>query len=190
MSRRALIIRTLLGVLESAVRSRADRLYVLSEGRPGSDKHKPRITNYYETGLVVAIYEFLLMSPDLVHLEISHERRYSATTRPQQVDIWIRPPNGGRPTLIECGDFTPGKVKRDAKKMRSLNPYGTNWFLAFFRDQDDSSKVPWKKLKECRGRKGSLKGMHIALEKRFTGSLKIRLPNIEFDFGYSLIRVH
>ena len=190
MSRRALITRTILGVIEPAIRSRADRLYVLSEGRPGSAKHKPKITNYYETGLVVAIYEFLLMSPDLAHLEISHERRYSATTRPQQVDIWIKPPNGGRTTLIECGDFAPGKIKHDARKMRALNPHGTNWFLAFFRDQDNSSREPWKKLKVCRGRKGSLKGVHLSLEPKFTGSFKIRLPNVQFDFGYSLIRIH
>jgi hypothetical protein len=190
MSRRSLTVRTLLGIVEPAIRSRADRLYVLSEGRPGSHRHKPKITNYYETGLVIAIYEFLLMSPDLAHLEISHERRFPAATRPQQVDIWIKPPNGGRATLIECGDFTPGKVKFDASKMRRLNRKGINWFLAFFRDQNPPSRDPWKELKRCRGRKGSLKGVHVSLDQGFTASFKIRLPNVEFDFGYSLIRIN
>src|ERR1039458_9790142 len=139
MSRKGLITKTLLVIIEPAVRSRADRLYVLVGGRPGSQKRKPNITNYYETGLVVAIYEFLLMSPDLAHLEICHEKSYQATTKPQQVDIWIKPVNGGIETLIECGDFSPHKVKDDAKKMRRLNPRGVNWFLAFFREQNDTS---------------------------------------------------
>jgi hypothetical protein len=119
-------------LIEPAVRSRADQLYVLSGGRPGSKKRKPNITTYYETGLVVALFEYLLMSPKLAHLEICHERAYRATTRPEQVDIWIKPVNGGIETLIECGDFSPGKVKDDAEKMRRLNPRGVNWFLAFF----------------------------------------------------------
>lgn len=188
MARKALIVKTLMGLIEPAIRSRADRLFVLSAGRPGSQKRKPSISTYYETGLVVGLYEFLLMSPDLAHLEISHEVKYHATTRPKQVDIWIRPPNGGHPTLIECGDFTPGKVKADARKMRRLNPKGTDWFLAFFRDDEDA-KDPWACLKYCRSRKGSLKGKHLGLEEKFTGKFVITLPGQEIPFGWAMIRV-
>jgi hypothetical protein len=188
MSRKALVSRTVMTLIEPAIRSRADRLYLLATGRPGSKKRAPSITNYYETGLVVSLYEFLLMSPDLAHLEISHEVKYEKKTRPEQVDLWIKPVNGGHPTLIECGDFTPGKVKADAKKMRRLNPNGTNWFLAFFRD-DETAKDPWSKLKYCRGRKDSLKGKQLGLEQRFTGSFSITLPKETIHFGWSMIRI-
>ena len=189
MANKSLIVRTVTGLIEPAIRSRADRLFVLTAGRPGSQKHKPTFSTYYETGLVVALYEFLLMSPDLAHLEISHERSYQARTRPEQVDIWIKPPNGGHPTLIECGDFAPAKVKADARKMRRLNPNGINWFLAFFRD-DWHAKNPWARLKYCRSRKGSLKGMHLALEEKFTGTFAINLPQQEIHFGWAMIRVN
>jgi hypothetical protein len=189
MARKALIVKTVMALIEPAIRSRADRLYVLVGGRRGSSKRRPSITTYYEIGLVVALYEFMLMSPDLSHLEVSHEVKYGKKTRPEQVDIWIRAPNGGRPTLIECGDFTPKKVKEDARKMRRLNPQGTNWFLAFFRDCA-TAEAPWTKLKECRSRKGSLKGVHIGIEEGFTGTFTITLPRQSIPFGWAMIRVH
>lgn len=187
MANLALITKTLKALIEPAVRSRADRLYLLTGGRPGSQKRKPNITNYYETGLVVALYEFLLMAPELAHLEICHERAYPGSTKPEQVDLSIQPVNGGRVTLIECGDFSPKKLKDDLIKMRRLNPDGTNWFLAFFRDPQTASD-PWRKLKECRGRKSSLKGVHIDLAEKFCGSFQIRLPNSTIQFGYALVK--
>jgi len=187
--RHALISKTVCKLIEPAIRSVADRLCVLTGGRKGSQKHKPTIKSFYETGLVVSIYEFLLMSPSLAHLEIRHEMPYRATTRPEQVDLWIRPPNGGREHLIECGDFSPSKLKNDAAKMRRLNLQGTNWFLAFFREPPDS-EAPWQKLCQCRIRRGSLKGLHIQLDKRLTGAFKIELPGLTIPFGYSLIRIN
>jgi len=83
VANKALIVRTVMALIEPAIRSRADRLFVLVSGRPGSTKRTPSISNYYETGLVVALYEFLLMSPDLAHLEISHEVKYKKKTRPE-----------------------------------------------------------------------------------------------------------
>lgn len=188
MAKKALIVKTVMELIEPAIRSRADRLYVLASGRPGSVHRKPTMATYYETGLVVAIYEFLLMSPELAHLEISHEVKYKKKTKPEQVDLWIHPRNGGYATLIECGDFTPGKVKSDAKKMRRLNPKGTNWFLAFFRD-DESAKNPWRKLKDCRSRKKSLKGKHLDMSEEFTRHFEISLPNQKINFGWAMIKV-
>jgi hypothetical protein len=187
MANLALVSKTLKTLIEPAVRSRADRLYVLTGGRPGSQKRKPTMANYYETGLVVALYEFLLMAPDLAHMEICHERGYRGRTKPEQVDLSIQPVNGGRVTLVECGDFSPKKLKDDVCKMRRLNPKGANWFLAFFRNPDTASD-PWKKIKECRGRKRSLKGVHIDLAEKFCGHFKIELPNSCIFFGYALIK--
>lgn len=187
MANLAKITKTLKALVEPAVRSRADRLYVLTGGRPGSQKRKPTIENYYETGLVVALYEFLLMAPDLVHLEICHERAFNGNTKPEQVDLSIQAVNGGRVTLIECGDFSPKKVKDDVRKMRRLNPDGTNWFLAFFRDPATASD-PWKKIRVCRGRKRSLKGVHIELAEKFCDHFTIKLPNSAITFGFALIK--
>ncbi len=188
MASLALVSKSITVLVEPAVRSRADRLYLLTGGRKGSQKRKPTIATYYETGLVVALYEFLLMAPELSHLEICHERAFKGKTRPEQVDLSIQPVNGGRVTLIECGDFSPKKLREDASKMRRLNPKGANWFLAFFRDPK-TAPDPWKKIKYCRGRKASLKGVHVDLAEKFCSSFKIKLPNSEIDFGFALIKV-
>ena len=47
--------------------------------------------------------------------------------------------NGGNPILIEAGDFAVGKVHDDLAKIKALNPNGTNWFLAFFRDPEKTN---------------------------------------------------
>ena len=186
--RHALISKTLCDIIEPAVRSVADRIFVLSGGRQGSVKHKPTIQSFYETGLVVSIYEFLLMSPQLAHLEIRHEMPYAASTRPEQVDLWIRPPGGGYAHLVEAGDFTPRKLKDDAAKMRRLNPNGTNWFLAFFRD-DKWSQDPHGRLTQCQKRKGSLKWVRITVDKRLCRAFTIKLPDQETNFGFALVRI-
>lgn len=181
--------KTVCELIEPAIRSVADRLFILTGGRDGSKKYKPTVKSFYETGLVVAIFEFLLMSPRLSKLEIRHEMPHVAKTRPEQTDLWVRPPHGGREHLIECGDFSPSKLKSDATKMRRLNKKGTNWFLAFFRQLPDS-RDPWSKLKQCRNRKSSLKGLRIELDQGLTGTFKIKLPGETIDFGYSLIRIN
>jgi hypothetical protein len=195
--RHDLISKTVCSLVEPAIRSVADRLFVLTGGRQGSEKHKPTIERIYETALVKALYEFMLMSPDLAHLDIRHEMKSPATTRPEQVDIWIRLPKGGRAHIIECGDFTPGKLKSDAKKMRRLNKKGINCFLAFFRNQPDpanpaakaDSQIPLETLEKCRRRKDSLKGLRIDTDKRCTKSFVIELPGQNIHFGCSLIRI-
>lgn len=186
----ALISKSICGAVEPAVLQVANRLFILTSGRAGSVKRKPTISSFYETGIVSAIFEHLLMMPELAHLEIVHEKPYSHKTKPKQVDIWIRPPNGGYETLVEAGDFSPKKVKNDASKMRQLNPYGTNWFLAFFRSEPNSLD-PWKKLNECRRRKGSLKGCRIELNQRMVDSFTIKLPHrSDVHFGFALIRIN
>jgi hypothetical protein len=161
---------------------------VLTAGRIGSAKARPSISQFFETGIVVSLYEFLLMNPSLAHLEIRHENPYVAKTKPEQVDIWIRSPKGGAAAVIEAGDFTPGKVKSDAAKMRRLNPKGNNWVLALFRDEHAAD--PWSRLTYCRGRKGSLKGCHLGLDEGMVRTFSIRMPNQPpVHFGFALIRV-
>lgn len=130
------IPRTIFALVEPAVWSLAARLLILTTDRQGSKKHQPTVATFYETGIVTALYEALLMSPELAHLEIRHEMGFKTTVgkgAPKQVDLWLRPHNGGHPIMIEAGDFGVGKVHRDLAKLKTLNSNGTNWFLAFFR---------------------------------------------------------
>ena len=60
---KALIARNVMQSVEPAVRHLADRIFVLTGGRVGSQRRKPTIATFFETGIVVAIYEFLLMNP-------------------------------------------------------------------------------------------------------------------------------
>lgn len=106
----------------------------MTSGRAGSARFKPTVATFYETGLVTALYEQLLMSPNLNHLEIRHEMPYQGPVgAPKQVDLWLRHLDGAHPQLIEAGDFGVGKVHADLAKITALNPRGANWFLAFFR---------------------------------------------------------
>lgn len=118
-------------LVQPSVVSLAARLFVLSAGRAGSAKFKPTVATFYETGIVTSFYEHLLMSPVLARLEIRHEMPYASpgVGAPERVDIWMRPPNGGYPNLIEAGDYDVAKIHRDMRKMQRLNPRGANWFL-------------------------------------------------------------
>ncbi len=83
------------------------------------------------------------MSPALANQDIRHEmpdkRLPGAKGASKQVDLWLRPHNGGKPTMIEAGDFSVRKVHRDLDKIRKMNPKGQNWFLAFFRTEPQAS---------------------------------------------------
>lgn len=130
------IPRTIFRLVEPAVWSLAARLLILTTDRKGSAKAKPTVATFYETGIVTSLYEAMLMSAVLSNYDIRHEEPYKTPGKkgaPKQVDLWLRPHNGGISILIEAGDFSPGKVTRDLAKIKKLNPKGTNWFLAFFR---------------------------------------------------------
>jgi len=102
---------TLLSLVQPAVQSLAGRLFVLTTGRAGSRHFKPSVVSFYETGLVTALYEQLLMTPLLQHMDIRHEMPYHGTAgAPKQVDLWLRHLNGAHPHLVEAGDFSVGKV--------------------------------------------------------------------------------
>lgn len=123
------IPRTIFALVEPAVWSLAARLLILTTGRKGSKKHQPIVATFYEAGVVTALYEALLMSPVLAHLEIRHEMPFKTSAgkgAPKQVGRWLRPHNGGNPIMIEAGDFEVGKVHRDLEKLKSLNSKGTN----------------------------------------------------------------
>jgi hypothetical protein len=80
--------------------------------------------------------------------------------------------------------------------MRRLNKNGTNWFLAFFREQPTAEKLfpdtldTYKCLRQSRNRKGSLKGCHINISQDFAKHFSFRLPDQEVHFGYALIRIN
>ena len=185
------IPRTVFRLVEPAVWSLAARLLILTTDRRGSAKSKPTVATFYETGIVTALYEAMLMSAVLSNYDIRHEEPYKVSTgkgAPKQVDLWLRPHNGGWPMMIEAGDFGVGKVHADLKKLKALNPSGTNWFLAFFRSAPESAD-PAKELKRSFSRKNGLDQNVVKLETSLVKSFAVFRPNGNPDqFGVALLR--
>lgn len=185
-------------LVQPAINALAARLFVLSTWRDGSREWKPTVASFYETGLVTSLYEQLLMSPALAHLEIRHEMAYPGRTgAPQQVDLWLRNLVGGRPMLIKAGDFAAPKVHRDIEKIRRLEPSGQNWFLAFFRENEINAARSRREAEDpfaALRRSGELprSGLdlnRVEFDSRLTGSFKIYRPDGNHDpFGYALIK--
>lgn len=185
------IPRTIFELLEPAVWSLAARLLILTTDRPGSKKHQPTVRTFYETGLVTALYEALLMSPVLAHLEIRHEMAFkigSGRGAPKQVDLWLRPRNGGWPIMIEAGDFGVGKVHNDLAKLQLLNPSGTNWFLAFFRN-GDAAADPLSELRASFQRRNGLNHARVELHESLVRSIDVFRPGgVPDKFGAALLK--
>jgi|GEM_PF-4515511 len=185
------IPRTIFSLVEPAVWSLAARLLILTTDRRGSKKHQPTVSTFYETGLVTALYEALLMSPVLAHLEIRHEMPFKTSSgkgAPRQVDLWMRPHNGGWPIMIEAGDFGVGKVHEDLKKLEELNAKGTNWFLAFFRS-GAGAEDPHQELIRSFARKNGLDHAKVEMYRQLTKSFDVYRPGTPPDkFGTALLR--
>jgi hypothetical protein len=177
--------------VEPAVWSLAARLLILTTDRKGSKKHQPTVATFYETGIVTALYEALLMSPVLAHLDIRHEMPFKSgggKGAPKQVDLWLRPHNGGHPIMVEAGDFGVGKVHRDLAKLKTLNAKGTNWFLAFFR-QSPIADDPLGELEKSFKRKNGLDHKMVKMEKALVRSFDVYRPAAPPDkFGVALLR--
>lgn len=186
------IPKTVFALVEPAVWSLAARLLILTTERPGSQAYKPNVSTFYETGIVTALYEALLMSPVLAHMEIRHEWSYkkpgSGKGAPKQVDLWLRPHNGGHPMMIEAGDFAVGKVHRDLDKIKQLNPSGSNWFLAFFRQLPQASD-PLAQLSASFAHARGLKIAQVSMYSSLVRSFDVYRPGANADkFGVALLR--
>lgn len=185
------IPRTIFALVEPAVWSLAARLLILTTDRPGSKKHQPTVSTFYETGLVTALYEALLMSPVLAHLEIRHEMTFKTSSgrgAPKHVDLWLRPQNGGRAIMIEAGDFGVGKVHHDLAKLKQINPKGSNWFLAFFRDIS-AANDPLQELTRSFERKNGLKMAIVEMNKALVRSFSVFRPSkLPDKFGVALLK--
>lgn len=183
--------KTIFRLVEPAVWSLAARLLILTTDRKGSAKAKPNVATFYETGLVTSLYEAMLMSAALSNYDIRHEEPYKLSAgkgAPKQVDLWLRPYNGGIPIMIEAGDFAPGKVHRDLAKLKKLNTSGTNWFLAFFRVAPISAD-PLLELRRSFMRKNGLDDTKVGLEKSLVMSFDVFRPNgVPDKFGAALLR--
>jgi len=187
----AFIPRTVFSLVRPAVQALAARLFVLTAGRKGSAKYRPTVNTFYETGIVTALYEHLLMSPLLQHLEIRHEMPYHGPVgAPKRVDLWLRPVNGGYPHLIEAGDFAVGKVHKDLAKIRAINPSGASWFLAFFRDPDHTNPAdPWGVIQASFARGNGLNAARVIADTELTDHFEVYRPTGDHDtFGLSLLR--
>ncbi|WP_376695904.1 hypothetical protein [Wenzhouxiangella sp. EGI_FJ10305] len=162
----------------------------MTAGRKGSEKFKPNVQSFYETGIVASLYEHLLMSPELAHLDIRHEMPFQGPRgAPKRVDIWLRPANGGYPHLLEVGDFRVKKIHDDVLKMKRLNPNGSNWFLAFFR-KPQAANDPMRILRQSLKRKDGIRKDRIEADERLVDSFDVYRPSGDHDrFGAALLRV-
>tara|TARA_R110002033_G_scaffold57490_1_gene106597 strand:+ start:2419 stop:2991 length:573 start_codon:yes stop_codon:yes gene_type:complete len=184
------IPKTVLALIEPAVWSLAAQLLILTTDRPGSKKHQPTVNKFYETGIVTAIYQALLMSPVLAHLEIRHEMPFQTPGKgaPKRVDLWLRPQNGGTPQMIEAGDFSVKKVHGDLAKLKKLNPKGYNWFLAFFRS-GKPAKDPLGELEKSFKRANGLNAKKVHLDTGLVKSFSVYRPGKEPEpFGIALLK--
>lgn len=133
----------------------------------------------------------MLMSAVLSNYDIRHEEPYKVAAgkgAPKQVDLRLRPHNGGIPLMMEAGDFAPGKVHRDLAKLKKLNPKGTNCFLAFFREAPVADD-PLADLNRIVGRKSGLDAKKVKLETSLVMSFNVFRPNGTPDkFGVALLR--
>ena len=186
------IIKTTFELVEPAMWALASKLLILSTERKGAKKHKPSVATFYETGIVSALYEAMLMSPALANQDIRHEmpdkRLPGIRGAPKQVDIWLRPYNGGTPTMIEAGDFSIAKVHRDLDKIHKMNPNGQNWFLAFFRS-DPQASDPRSYVGKAFKRKNGLNSTKINQNSVLYHTFKIYKSRGQYEsFGIAMFQ--
>ena len=190
--REAKIPRAIFHLVKPAVISFVHRLLLLTHGRPGSEHSKLEVSTLFETGLVTSLYEYLLMSPVFHDYEIRREWkiRTGAKQRPKQIDLWLRPVKGGRPYLIEAGDFTPGKAKDDLNKLHTYNPSAYHYFLAFFRDIPDQAKSPFDTLNKSAKRKtNGLDTSCVDYDEKYCATFEVYTSqDRKEDFGYALLK--
>lgn len=188
----AKIPRAVFDLVSPAVVSFVHRLLLLTHGRPGSVHSKLEVSTLFETGLVTSLYEYLLMSPVFRDYEVRREWKIKtgAKQRPKQIDLWLRPVKGGRPYLIEAGDFTPGKAKNDLNKLHGYDPQAYHYFLAFFRDKPDQAKHPFDALTKSAKRKtNGLDTSVVDFDEKYCGSFELFTSQDRTeDFGYALLK--
>ncbi len=90
--------------------------------------------------------------------------------------------------MIEAGDFGVKKVHDDLEKLRTLNPKGINWFLAFFRSGGPALN-PLLELKKSFERANGLNDKKVKLEPGLVKSFSVYRPNKEPEpFGIALLK--
>lgn len=191
--------KTILDLVKPAVDACAMRIYVLTHGRKGKEKAKPNILTFYETGIVFALYEQMLMSPILANWDIRWEERHKIRGNFQWVDLWLRPSNGGLPIRIEAGDVPNGKIGKahsDADKLIRLhaeNQSSSSWFLAFVRDLAEQVKENEVKVTKLYGAAAKSVPVtpHDVLVARIKKSFKRKdgLNSNRLKFDERLVRV-
>jgi hypothetical protein len=141
---------------------------------------------------VTSLYEYILMSPVFRDYEVRREWKIKdgKKQRPKQIDLWLRPLTGGRPYLIEVGDFTPAKVKHDLNKTYSHDAKATHYFLAFFRDSESHAINPFGVIEKSAKRKSkALDTSVIDFDNKYCGTFEVFTSADRSEhFGYGLLK--
>jgi hypothetical protein len=187
----AKIPRTIFDLVKPSVVFFAYRLLLLTHNRPGSAHSRLEVATLFETGIVTSLYEHMLMSPSLREYEIRREWkiRTGARQRPEQIDLWLRPKGGGRPFLVEVGDYTAAKAKHDLNKCHTHDPNAYCWFLALFRDKPNEARDPFGKLTRSASNRRGLDTTIIDFDKKYCGTFELfTAPDRKEDFGFALLK--
>lgn len=190
----SMIPKTVLCLVQPAVYACAARLYVLTHDRPGSQKAKPNIRSFYETGIVASLYESLLMAPPLADYDIRWEEPHKINGSTWWVDLWLKNAGGGLPVRIEAKDYSKAGVEEDAKKLIALHQNDkvtSSWVLAFFRDlTSPDPSVVVSTIADSLKRSNGLDPSLVNFDDRLATAFEVYRPDGNHDvFGAALIRV-
>lgn len=119
----SLVPRCIVEATELALVSYLTPIFFLTQERPGVKRHKPTSGLIHESAIVIAVYQHLLMHPELnshdYDIRWEHQLNRSHGRNPPRADLYLGPARseGGRKTWVEVGDMEKAKALKDASKL-------------------------------------------------------------------------
>lgn len=190
----SMVPKTVISLVQPAVYACAARLYVLTHDRPGSQRARPNIRSFYETGIVASMFEHMLMAPSLADYDIRWEEPHKVNGTTWWVDLWLKNAGGGLPIRVEAKDYSKSGIEEDARKLITLHrsdPVTSSWVLAFFRDLEkpDPMKVSGT-ITDSLARANGLDPALVNFDERLVSAFEVYRPDGNHDvFGAALLRV-
>jgi hypothetical protein len=142
----SLVPRCLVEATEAALVEYLTPILFLTASRPGVDQHKPDGGLIHESAIALAVFQKLLMHPELndhqYEIRWEHQLTNAGGRNPPRADLYLSPAHGagGVKTWIEIGDLTKGKIVSDANKLLRHRPNDSLFFLGLDLNPPDSRK--------------------------------------------------
>jgi hypothetical protein len=119
----SLVPRCLVEATEVALLSYITPILYLSGHRSGASEHKVKVGLIHETAIALAVFQHVLMHPELLEhrydVRWEHSLTQSHGSNVPSADLYFSPAQGaaGVKTWIEMGDLGLAKVRKDARKL-------------------------------------------------------------------------